>query len=68
MSFPGDNLMGGYEPVRGRDDQSLTVRQAYDEGKFLLILPYYLFKIVGTSIHEFRWLHWQGIVTWLKKV
>ncbi|KAJ8731657.1 hypothetical protein PYW07_004821 [Mythimna separata] len=32
MSFPGDNLMDNYEQVRGRDDQSLTVRQAYDEG------------------------------------
>ncbi|CAH0691640.1 unnamed protein product [Spodoptera exigua] len=33
MSFPGDNLMGNYEPVRGRDDQnSYTVRQAYEEG------------------------------------
>lgn len=34
MSFPGDNLMGEYEPVRGRDDQnSYTVRQAYEDGK-----------------------------------
>ncbi|XP_047029584.1 cationic amino acid transporter 2-like isoform X1 [Helicoverpa zea] len=32
MSFPSDNLMGNYEPVRGRGDQSPTVRQAYDEG------------------------------------
>uniref|UniRef100_A0A2H1VGY1 SFRICE_006585 n=1 Tax=Spodoptera frugiperda TaxID=7108 RepID=A0A2H1VGY1_SPOFR len=33
MSFPGDNLMGEYEPVRGRDDQnSYTVRQAYEDG------------------------------------
>uniref|UniRef100_A0A2A4ITX5 Uncharacterized protein n=1 Tax=Heliothis virescens TaxID=7102 RepID=A0A2A4ITX5_HELVI len=32
MSFPSDNLMGNYEPVRGRGDQSPTVRQAYNEG------------------------------------
>lgn len=47
MSFPGDNFMENYEPVRGRDDQSLTVRQAYDAGKFLYILPYFLFITMG---------------------
>ncbi|CAD0201548.1 unnamed protein product [Chrysodeixis includens] len=52
MSFPGDSLMENYGSVRGRDDQNLTVRQAYEEGAASVVkaLSEYLDSLLNKAI------------------
>lgn len=35
MSFPGDHLIENHQNVRGYGAQDYTVRQAYEDGKFI---------------------------------